>query len=218
MRKSTTADLRHQYPLNAQFGMILALSVVILAFRADLHSSSDVHLVADDRENIVLDEIQPTRHIEQKPPPPRPTIPVAVSDNSILDADVPVIDMTLDFETPLPLARMPPPVDAPAADEGPEIFEIVEEEPMLIGGLASLQHLIRYPEVARRAGLEGRVFVQFIVDDQGNVVDPVVVRGLGGGLDEEALRAVSQAKFTPGKQRGQAVHVRMSIPITFRLR
>jgi TonB family protein len=104
---------------------------------------------------------------------------------------------------------------APSGDA--DTFVIVEQMPELIGGLASIQQTLRYPELAKRAGIEGRVFVQFIVDEQGNVVDPEVVRGVGSGLDAAALDAVRGARFKPGVQRGQAVRVRMSLPITFRL-
>jgi|SRR5690625_334446 len=218
MRKPLTSDLRRQYPLHLQFGIILSLALVTLAFRADYRTSSDFHIPVVEKEFFDVDKILPTTHAQQKPPPPRPMIPVVVPDDAILDEEPPVLDFTHDIPTSPYLSPALPAIEDDADDEGPEIFEVVEQQPELIGGLASLQQMVRYPEVARRAGLEGRVFVQFIVDEQGNVVDPVVVRGLGGGLDEEALRAVSQAKFTPGKQRGQAVNVRMSIPITFRLR
>ncbi|MEZ4700878.1 MAG: M56 family metallopeptidase [Rhodothermales bacterium] len=98
-----------------------------------------------------------------------------------------------------------------------EVFMVVEEMPVLVGGLRSLQESIQYPDIARRAGIEGRVFIQFVVDNQGRVIDPTVVRGIGGGCDEEAIRAVSQARFAPGRQRGVPVAVKMSIPITFKL-
>ncbi|MFO7798209.1 MAG: TonB family protein, partial [Rhodohalobacter sp.] len=98
-----------------------------------------------------------------------------------------------------------------------EFFVVVEEMPELIGGLESIQQQIQYPEMARRAGIEGRVYVQFIVDENGDVVDPQIIRGIGGGADEEALRVVSQAKFKPGMQRGQPVRVQYSLPIFFRL-
>ncbi|MDV7394015.1 energy transducer TonB, partial [Arthrospira platensis SPKY1] len=94
---------------------------------------------------------------------------------------------------------------------------VVEQQPELIGGIAKLQSNIRYPEIARKAGIEGRVFVQFVVDEQGNVNNPVVIRGIGGGCDEEALKAVQKAKFKPGMQRGRPVKVRYSLPIVFKL-
>src|SRR5690625_5390729 len=113
---------------------------------------------------------------------------------------------------------MPPPPPPPAEEEPEEdFFVVVEQMPELIGGLGELQSKIRYPEMARRAGIEGRVHIQFIVNERGEVENPVVVRGIGGGADEEALRVVSQAKFTPGMQRGRPVRVQYSLPIFFRL-
>ena len=106
--------------------------------------------------------------------------------------------------------------EAEEAEE--EIFVVVEQMPELIGGIAALQKEIRSPEMARQAGVNGRVFVQFIVDEMGNVSNPVVLRGIGGGCDEEALRVIKKAKFKPGMQRGKAVKVRYVIPIVFKLR
>jgi periplasmic protein TonB len=127
-----------------------------------------------------------------------------------------VFDAELDQDVAVDLPPPPPPREE--EEEEPEIFIVVEEMPELIGGLAGLQQSIRYPEMAARAGVEGTVTIQFIVDEEGNVIDPVVLRGIGAGCDEEALRAVSQAKFVPGKQRGQPVKVRYSLPVRFRLR
>ena len=89
--------------------------------------------------------------------------------------------------------------------------------PSLKGGLSDLQKKVRYPEMARRAGIEGRVTVQFIVGIDGSIENPRVIRGIGGGCDEEAIRVVQSAKFTPGMQRGRPVRVQYSLPIVFRL-
>jgi TonB family protein len=107
------------------------------------------------------------------------------------------------------------PTETPTASREP--FVVVEQMPELIGGLASVQEQLRYPELARKAGIEGRIIVQFVVDEAGRVQQPRIVRGLGAGLDAEALRVVRQVRFTPGHQRGEAVQVKMSLPITFRL-
>lgn len=104
-----------------------------------------------------------------------------------------------------------------SAPAGDETFVIVEQMPELVGGLASIMQDLRYPEVAKNAGVSGRVIVQFIVDKDGNVVDPEVVRGVGSGLDEAALEAVRKAEFKPGMQRGEPVRVKMSLPVTFKL-
>lgn len=102
------------------------------------------------------------------------------------------------------------------AGECDQLLVVVEERPQLIGGMEALQAQVRYPDGARAAGIEGRVFVQFIVDAQGDVLSPVVTRGVRADLDAEAVRVVKDAQFTPGRQRGKAVCVQMSLPITFR--
>jgi len=97
-----------------------------------------------------------------------------------------------------------------------EIHVVTEKAPEVQGGLEAFRANVRYPEAARAAGVEGRVFVQFIVDTRGRVVNPAVTRGIRADLDAEAVRVIRAARFTPGRQRGRAVCVQMSLPITFR--
>ena len=117
-------------------------------------------------------------------------------------------------QPPLP---PPPPVVDPVDDEVREFYAI-EEPPQLIGGLEGLQARVEYPEMARRVGLEGRVFITFVVDEHGNVVDPQVARSPSDLLSEAALKAVRESRFTPGQQRGRPVKVRYSLPVNFVLR
>lgn len=98
-----------------------------------------------------------------------------------------------------------------------DFFVVVEEMPKLIGGMKSIQSKMEYPQMARRAGIEGRVTVQFIVNENGDVEDAEVVRGIGGGADEEALKVVKEAKFEPGVQRGKPVRVRYALSVNFQL-
>ncbi len=98
-----------------------------------------------------------------------------------------------------------------------DFFVVVENMPVLQGGLARLQENVIYPPAARRAGIEGRVTVQFIVNEKGYVECPRVIRGIGGGCDEAAVNAVLTAKFTPGRSGGRPVPVQYSLPIVFRL-
>lgn len=120
---------------------------------------------------------------------------------------------------PPPPLYTPPPrnLDQPASHNGEDVFIVVEQMPSPIGGLESIYNNIRYPDAAREAGVEGRVVVQFLVDKEGNVVDPFILRGIGYGADEIALEAVKDAKFTPGVQRGVPVNVVLQLPIVFRL-
>jgi len=104
--------------------------------------------------------------------------------------------------------------DAPGKET---YFVKVEEMPEPIGGMKSIQEKILYPEIAKRAGIEGRVFVLAFIDETGNVADAKVIKGIGAGCDEAALEAVKQTKFIPGKQKGEPKKVQVSIPIVFKL-
>ena len=108
------------------------------------------------------------------------------------------------------------------AEEKEEIFGIVETMPMFRGGERKLMEFIGsnvvYPKEAIDAGIEGRVFVEFYIEKDGTVCDAKVLRGIGYGCDEEALRVVGlMPKWFPGKQRGQCVRVKYTLPINFKL-
>lgn len=96
-------------------------------------------------------------------------------------------------------------------------FIAVEEMPELVGGLKSIQQKIIYPNTAKQNGIEGKVYVLAFIDENGNVVEAKIIKGIGGGCDEAALNAVKETKFIPGKQRGKPVKVQVSIPIVFKL-
>ncbi len=212
-RKKPEADLSKYYTIFLQLGLILTLAIFIIAVKVDISSVGPEEYVLEEQEIVEMEEIIQTRQIETPPPPPRPPVPVEVPNDEIID-DVD-IDISSDWDLDDRLEMPPPPEEEEQPEE--DFFVVVEQMPELIGGLASIQENIRYPEMARRAGIEGRVYVQFIVNEEGEVEDPQVIRGIGGGADEEALRAVRQAKFKPGMQRGRPVRVQYSLPVVFRL-
>ncbi|SMO69169.1 M56 family metallopeptidase [Gracilimonas mengyeensis] len=113
-------------------------------------------------------------------------------------------------------APPPPPAPGTKSDDG-DYFVVVEEMPKLIGGMQAIQSKIEYPEQARKAGIEGQVVVRFVVDENGDVIEPEVVRGISSGADAEALRVVKEAQFEPGMQRGKAVRVQYAMAINFKL-
>lgn len=103
-----------------------------------------------------------------------------------------------------------------------EIFDIVENQPAPVGGMREfykfIANNIRYPQTARQKGIEGRVFIQFVVDTEGKLTKIKTVKGVGAGCDEEAVRVLEGApNWNPGKQRGRTVNVRMILPITFKI-
>ncbi len=217
IRKNPKADLRRTYGIFVEIGMVVSLLLLILAFRANIQRAGDMEIQSVEQEVVQMEEILQTKQIVKPPPPPRPPVPVEVPNDEIIDDDDLDLDASLDIDEPLANLPPPPPPEEEEEEPEPEIFVVVEEMPELIGGLGEIQKKIRYPEMARKAGVEGRVILQFIVDENGNVTEPAVVRGIGAGCDREALRVVRQAKFKPGRQRGKAVKVKMSLPITFKL-
>lgn len=103
-----------------------------------------------------------------------------------------------------------------------EVFSVVEQMPSFPGGEAQMMAYIsknlKYPEIAYKSGIQGRVFVKFVVERDGSITNVVVQRGIGGGCDEEAVRVIqSMPKWNPGKQKGETVRVSYMVPIFFKL-
>ncbi|MGA7303225.1 MAG: TonB family protein [Rhodothermales bacterium] len=215
LKKTKKADLRRRYPILTEVGLIASLTLLIVAFK--VRYNPDNQFIIPEQEQVVvqMEEIEQTQQIEKPPPPPRPPVPIEVPNDEVLEDEALDIDAEIDFDEP---ADLPPPPPPKAEEPEPEIFVVVENMPELIGGIQGLQKRVKYPEIAKKAGVEGTVFLQFVVDEKGNVVDPAVVKGIGAGCDEAALEAIKTAKFKPGKQRGKPVKVKFSLPVRFRLK
>ena len=211
MRKKREADLRLKYNIHLQIGFIISITLFITIFNVRIPTKAPATIIIEEQEEIFIEEVIQTKQIETPPPPPRPPVPVEVPNDEIIEDEIIDLDTELDLDGPLDLP--PPPKSEETQDD---FFVVVEQMPQLIGGLASLQEKVKYPEMARRAAIEGRVTIQFIVNEQGEVENPRVIRGIGGGCDEEALKAVMTARFKPGMQRGRPVRVQYSLPIVFR--
>lgn len=211
-RKKSKYDLRKNYTVTLETGVIITLLMFILAVNIEwksVHSEIDL---TEEQEIVEMEEIIQTEQQEKPPPPPPPKVPVEVPNDEIIEDHDIDLDADINLDNPL---DMPPP---PEEDEEEEsFFFAVEEMPELVGGLKKLHDRVNYPERARKAGIEGRVTVQFIVNKQGEIEDPEVLRGIGGGCDEEALRVIKDSRFTPGKQRGEPVRVKVAQTIYFRL-
>lgn len=218
VRKEDKADLRKRYPIFIEVGLVVSLLLLILAFRLDIQKDSDFQVVMEEQEVVEMEEVQQTKQEVKPPPPPRPPVPVEVPNDEIIEDESLDLDASLDLNESLDTNQPPPPPEEEEEEPEQEVFVVVEERPELIGGMRALQEAVEYPEFAKKAGIEGRVFVQFVVNEQGNVVDPHVTRGVHKLLDEAAIEAIKKMKFKPGKQRGKAVKVQMSLPVTFRLK
>lgn len=222
VRREDNTSLRPDYSLHLEIGLVLSLSVLVVAVNVDFATDESFNVRMEKQETVEMREIRQTEQETKPPPPPRPPVPVEVPNNQVVEQQQVNFDASLDMDERLNTEQGPPvPSDDDEGEEQQqedEIFIAVEEKPELIGGMAALQKAVDYPEMAENAGIEGRVIVQFVVNEEGNVDDPRVIRGVHQLLDEAAIEAVRAQKFKPGKQRGRSVKVQMSLPVAFTLR
>ena len=197
----------------SEVSLIVSLLLVITAFRffPDIGTN---RMAADiNQEFVKFEEIENTRQENRPPPPPRPPIPIEAPGSDEMLEDVDLGSSELDFSADV--AAPAPKTDG--LDEEDAYFVAVEEMPEPIGGMESILSRLNYPEIAKRAGVQGRVYVLAFVNEKGEVVRAEVQKGIGAGCDEEAVKAVLGSKFKPGMQRGKPVKCRVSIPIRFQL-
>jgi protein TonB len=217
-KSSVQFDIRRLQVIFREAGLVLSLGLLVLMFRAPIAIEQEFVVPDYVPMSVELEEIEQTRQIERPPAPPRPPVPIEVPNDEVLEDEILDIDAEIDLDEPVELPPPPPPT-ADAEDEGePEIFVVVEEMPEIIGGLASLYAVLEYPELARKAGIEGLVIVQLVIEPDGKGSNLVVAKSANNILDAEALRAVSELSFKPGRQRGKAVRVKYAIPVRFTLR
>lgn len=220
-KKYTHANLSHYSRLFGAVALVFTLLFVIWAFEYKTYDDTgmvDLGQVEDDFEDIM--EIPPTE--QPPPPPPKVQLPeiVEIPDEEEIEEDIEVeLDVEVTEETVIEDIVFEEEPEEEAVDE---VFTIVENQPEFPGGMAAFYKYVGdnmdYPSQARRMGIEGRVYVQFVVDTDGSVTEVKAVKGIGAGCDEEAERVLREApKFKPGKQRGRSVKVRMVLPIIFKL-
>jgi protein TonB len=219
LKKSDKADLTKKSTFFFSIGLLVTMLLTVTAFEWKQYDDSLMDL-SGKNVNAFEDvmEVPPT----EQPPPPQPVVQqpqiIEVPDEEEIEEEIQVqFDAEASEETKITEIVVNEP-----KEEVDEIFTIVEESAAPRGGYAAwnkyLSEKIKYPAQARRMGVEGKVFVEFVVGKDGNITDAKVIKGIGAGCDEEALRVVQQAPaWTPGKQRGKPVRQKMVLPITFKL-
>ncbi len=219
-KKNPQADLSKKSGLFLNIGFAISLSFVLFAFEYKSHISGSLITLTTINENFpdMLD-MPPTK---QTPPPPKKQIPeIKVVED---DIDIEEIDIDLDIEmTDEDISEEILYEDDGEGDEVADIpFFVVEQMPTYPGGLKALYGYLgkkmKYPSQARKMDIEGRVTLTFVIDKDGSITNIKLLRGIGAGCDEEAIRVLKMLpKWNPGKQRGKAVKVQMTIPINFKL-
>lgn len=224
-KKNTKATNQIKYSrLFFSIGLCLSLLFIITAFEWKFYDENevmDLGVVASDFEDII--EVPPT----EQPPTPQPKI-VQPKIIEVPDEAEIMEEIEIDLDIEMTENQI---IDQPVFEElqmeiqeekTDEIFTIVETQPEPIGGFSSFYKYVSenlsYPRLARYNSIEGRVYIEFVVEKDGSLTDIKTLKGIGGGCDEEACRIISSApNWKPGKQRGNPVRVKMVIPILFRL-
>ena len=224
LKANKLKDFRSRKMLFMSIGLMLSLLAIVTLFEWKFYEKGDmVDLQASAVEMEELLEIPMT---EQPPPPPKKVIQqpnvIEVSEEEIIE-DIEInLDMDINEEMTIEEVVIEEAAE-PEEEVADEIFLIVEQAPEPIGGMdAFMKYLsdnLQYPTKALRMDISGRVFVQFVVNADGSLQDFEVIKGIGGGCDEEAIRVLKSApKWSPGKQRGKNVRVRMVIPVFFMMK
>jgi periplasmic protein TonB len=225
-KKSQRADLENKRSIFMEIGMIVALSIALLAFNWKTYEQRTYDSFQRGDENIPEELVAIT--VQKQPELPKVKLPpVITAINIVEDDDLVDEDYYINAEAD-PMDTVPvyvPPVkgmnDEPVPEEE-EIFKVVESWPAFPGGdqamYAFLGKNLRYPQMALETGISGKVFLTFVVEKDGSITDIQLVRGIGGGCDEEAMRVVTlMPKWTPGKQRGIPVRVQYLFSVKFTL-
>ena len=218
LKKHPSVDLRKKYALFLSIGLLISLTLVTTAFEWRTYEGPVVDITSVTLDDGDLPEIMPVTIINPPPPPPKAITVVEVPDEEeVEDIDV-VIEMP---ELHEPVA---PPIEFEEVpeEEAEVIHLVVEEKPSFEGGIEAFYRYVsknlKYPNTAKRIGVEGKVFLSFVIDKDGSITQVEVLKGIGGDCDEEAVRVLENApRWNPGKQRGKAVKVRMQLPIVFAL-
>lgn len=223
LKKTSKVDLENKKNTFWLLGLVLALGITLLAFEWTTKPKKADSLGQIQAQEVEEEIIPITREQQVKPPPPPP--PKVVEVLNIVDDDVEIEDeleiedSEADETTVIDVA----PVIETAAEEEEEetqVFFIVEDMPEFPGGDAALRKYlatqVNYPVIAQENGIQGKVYVTFVVGKDGKVSNARVARGVDPSLDKEALRVVnSLPTWKPGKQRGKPVNVSYTVPINF---
>jgi protein TonB len=212
-KKNPEADLKLRYNRVIEIGLVASLATCIILFQA--FKKFEQREVVEQTVDIKIEvaEIPPTEQSKLPPPPSRPAVPIESESDDIPE------DETIEV-TDLDLSELPPPPPPPTTDdEAATIFVPFDDPPQPIGGFAAIQRNLRYPEIARKAGVEGRVMVHVQIDEKGKVVNTRILQSLGNnGCDEAAVEAIKKVKWKPAMQRDRAVKVWVAIPVVFKLK
>jgi periplasmic protein TonB len=223
-KKTPRANLEVKRSFFLEIGFIVAILIMLVAFGWKTYDMDKIVIpdrISQTEDEDIVDITKQDKPVVPPPVPPVLTTILNIVENNTIVPDAPLIDID---DNPLnPVQPWNPPVQAPdVIDDTDEPFIVVEDEPEFPGGEMArrkfLSENIKYPKTASEVGIDGTVHVTFIIEKNGSVTDVRILRGIGGGCDEEAIRVVkAMPNWIPGKQRGKPVRVQFNMPIKFTL-
>ena len=225
VKKAPVADLEGKKTTGLLVGYIFILAIMFVAFEWTRRDVIETGEIIEAPMLTFEEEIIPIT-MQEKPVAPVPVEARQITETIEIVEDDAQIEETMimsdeDMGEVVEIQNIENVVvEEPEKEE--EIFQVVENMPEFPGGMAELmkylQKNIKYPTISQENGVQGRVIVQFVVNRDGSIVDPVVLRSVDPYLDKEALRVVStMPKWKPGEQRGKPVRVKFTLPVQFRL-
>lgn len=225
IKKYPYCDLNRYRNLFVELGLVLALGICFLAFEVKTNVKkveSIGTVVVQDVENEIIPITRQEQVKPPEPPPPPRVVEVLniVSDDVEIEDELEIEDTEADEETEIDVAPVVANYETKEVEEETQIFYIVEEMPEFPGGELALRTFIakaiKYPVVAQENGIQGKVYVSFVVGKDGRVSNARVIRSVDPALDKEALRVVNSLPiWKPGRQQGKPVRVAFSVPISF---
>ena len=227
LKKNPKADLEKRRGLYLEIGLVVALVAALVAFNVKSYDREAKEAL--EREAVLEEEeiIIQTDDIQEPPPPPPPEVPEVTTVIEVVaddKEDIKEVNFSAEVTDDTKNIEITPVVVEEEEDEAEtQIFTVVENDPEFPGGMEALYKYlaqnIKYPQLARDNGITGKVYVTFVVERDGSIANPKVLRDIGGGCGQEAIRVVkSMPKWTPGKQRGKAVRVQFNLPVNFSLK
>lgn len=203
--------LHDNYPVVIRYSTLISM-ILITSFLFFIPRDHINRIQLESIANIEIEQIDIplTQQIDLPPPPARPTVPIE-SESEDLSEDLTIDETTFDSYNPLTMNPPPPP------SSGPNVkFIAYDSPPEPIGGYAAIKNNIKYPDLAREAGVDGTVIVYVFVDIKGRVKNMEILVGVPNtGLNEAAMDAIRKTRFKPAYQRDKPVAVWVSIPIKF---
>ena len=225
VKKSPKADLESKKLTFTLIGLVVSLFIIWRVFEYKSYDKQTFDDLQRTVEVIEEEMVEITKQEQPKiqPPAPKPQVTqIEIVDNEEDIEDEIEIDAEVSQDEVLEEYDFAPAEIEEEEIVEAEIFKVVEVMPEFPGGPAKMmeyiQKNIKYPMMARESDIQGKVFVSFVVEPDGSISNVTVMRGIGGGCDEEAVRVVnSMPKWNPGKQRGTAVRCAFTVPIIFKL-